>query len=336
MNYRNLELHNINDVREAAWPPNTYRLQRLPEDVRLQLNEGAQGRALSASNAEIRFVCEGPFKVHLRTPNGEDRFQVAFGPFLWRDFPISDCLVEVGRPPHVGRVKPDCFEKHAFSRDLVRILLPNAEVHFVGLEAEGLRAPAPDEVPGKRLLCCGTSITQGASASRPYLSYAALTAHELGCDLINLGFGGSFHAEPELADYVASREDWDLATVEISVNMVGAGFSDEAFRERTRYFINTLAAAHPEKPVFCITLYPYFNDLCTGVDGEGVRRAQAFREILREEVSASTCSNIHLIEGAEILDDPNGLSADLIHPSDYGMARMAANLAKRLRPYLES
>jgi hypothetical protein len=44
--------------------------------------------------------------------------------------------------------------------------------------------------------------------------------------------------------------------------------------------------------------------------------------------------NVSIIEGPEILDVADGLSADMIHPSDFGMMRMGENLAKRLRAAL--
>ena len=33
----------------------------------------------------------------------------------------------------------------------------------------------------------------------------------LGYDLLNLGFGGSCHAETAMADHIAGRDDWDLS-----------------------------------------------------------------------------------------------------------------------------
>ena len=55
MLYENIELHNIEQITPAddgVW------LQRLPDEVRLKLNEGAQGQALSPGCAEVRFVAD--------------------------------------------------------------------------------------------------------------------------------------------------------------------------------------------------------------------------------------------------------------------------------------
>ena len=46
--------------------------------------------------------------------------------------------------------------------------------------------------------------------------------------------------EHELADYIASRSDWHIATLALSVNM--QGFELETFRERVSYMVNKVAA----------------------------------------------------------------------------------------------
>src|SRR5690606_11517257 len=47
----------------------------------------------------------------------------------------------------------------------------------------------------------GSSITQGASASRPGLTYAALLERNLNTEVINLGFSGNGKFEKEIAEF---------------------------------------------------------------------------------------------------------------------------------------
>jgi lysophospholipase L1-like esterase len=175
----------------------------------------------------------------------------------------------------------------------------------------------------------GTSITHGFDAEGPHLSYIAQTAWHLGADLINLGVGGSAHCEPELADYMATRDDWDVATLALSVNM--QGFALDRFYERVSYMVSTVAERNPDKPVACITLFPYFRDF--GIHDPGTNYGgtpEQYRQALRDAVAASSSGNVHLIEGGEILTEPRGLTHDLIHPGDHGMIEMGRNLAARL------
>ena len=61
-------------------------------------------------------------------------------------------------------------------------------------------------------------------------------------------------------DHIASRDDWNLASFSLSLNMT-SDFSVDEFRQRIRYGINKVAQTHPTKPISCITLYTYYNDI---------------------------------------------------------------------------
>lgn len=136
---------------------------------------------------------------------------------------------------------------------------------------------------------------------------------------------------------MAQRDDWDFASLALSVNMIGARFSLDAFSRRVSYMVDKLAGADPGRPVFCITIYPHFRDagVKDPVKSPACGTAEAYREKLREAVQACGHANAHLVEGPDILRDWTGLSPDLIHPSDAGMAQMAEHLAARMEPYLK-
>ena len=70
MIYENVEFHNVAELREIEGASGK-RLQRVPEDVRLCLNERAQERMLSPAGSEIRFVSEGEtVKMTVSCPAG--------------------------------------------------------------------------------------------------------------------------------------------------------------------------------------------------------------------------------------------------------------------------
>ena len=131
-----------------------------------------------------------------------------------------------------------------------------------------------------------------------------------------------------MAEYIASREDWDVATLALSVNMANSGgFSPGAFAERAEAFVNTIAAAHPEKPIACVTLFPYFDDVTASGDSE---HAEAYREALRTVVEESPHENLSLVDGPDLIP-LSGLTADLLHPGDDGMGAIGAGLSRHLR-----
>ena len=68
--------------------------------------------------------------------------------------------------------------------------------------------------------------------------------------------------------------------------------------------------------------------------GEYGGTPEEYRQSLRDAVAATGHPNAHLVEGPELLTDISGLSADLIHPADYGMLEMGQRLADRLSALL--
>ena len=85
-----------------------------------------------------------------------------------------------------------------------------------------------------------------------------------------------------------------------------------------------MAAPASNRRVFLVTVYPNLSEA-------GLAAAQdRFSAILRELVASGRWPNLGLIEGDTILDDPGDLTADYIHPSDYGHARMGFHLGQIL------
>lgn len=328
--FSGVSLHNVAETIPADWTSDGERLCRVPASVREELNEGARERVKHATNSEIRFVPEredGEIELTLsaaeRTP-----IRIFWGKFQpWEAIEIDstpetltlsvpdrlreiDSSVDTGRfDPHVCRV---VFER----------FVPIALHDVTG----NCRPPASDELPDERYLAYGTSITEGAKASATHLSYVSQIARNCGYDALNLACSGSAYCESAMADYIADRDDWDVATLALSVNMANAGFSPDEFRERVDYFVNTVAAAHPEKEIVCVTLFPYYADVTETGDAD---RAEEFRGILRSVVENSRHENLSLVAGIELLP-PSELTWDMLHPGDDGMRAIADGLSQHL------
>ena len=334
MIYENVELHNIAEVRQEDGIEGV-RLQRVPEGTRLQLNPRAQERMLSPACAEIRFVSEGPARITVSCPEGMAQAVVFYGGFQSTEryqIGAEALTIEVKTPERLVLAVGGLPTDMAFAPQVFRVMFAGNRLQLHGIDGAGIRPPRADELPSRRYLAYGTSITHGACASGPHLTYVGQTARRLGADLINLGVGGSAHCENALADYMAGRDDWDFATLALSVNMIGGGFSPDEFYERVSYMIDAVSGADPARPVACITIYPHFRDFVGDAAAQGKAPPDEFRQKLRDAVTACPQPNVHLFEGADILDDVAGLTPDMIHPADNGMIRMGENLARRLAP----
>ena len=261
MIYENVELHNVAEIQLIN---GGVRLQRIPEDVRKHLNEGAQMRVLQPDNCEIRFVSDS-LETHVTlSSEGETDVTVFYGTFDGRERyiigqqPTTICLCQQNRLQQIDR---RWWKNQPFAPCVRRVIFGGRRrdpVILHGVEGKDIRPPKREELPDRTYLAYGTSITHGFDCEGPHLSYVAQTAWHLTADLINLGVGGACQCEMAFADYIAGRTDWNIASLALSVNM--QCFPMDQFRQRVEYMVNTVAGADTNRPVACITLYPYYRD----------------------------------------------------------------------------
>jgi lysophospholipase L1-like esterase len=67
-------------------------------------------------------------------------------------------------------------------------------------------------------------------------------------------------------------------------------------------------------------------------DLTGGGRARRFREIVRETVRRAGLPKLVHVAGDALLTSLHGLTADLVHPSPFGMEEIARNLAAVMAP----
>ncbi len=316
------ELHNVHELLDDPAGAGSL-CCRVPNDLRVTLNESAKNNAIQATGCEIRFNLEGPRAViTLQSPEGPSLAEVYQGDFFSALHIVNETptRIEVARPesePVMRQVTPASAR---FDTGLTRVVLPwRPAVRLVSIEGE-TSLPGPDQAPDTRYLAYGSSITHGSTAVRPTGTYPARTAELLGTDLFNLGFGGGAHLEAGMADYIAGREDWHIATLEMGINVVQS-FSVEEFHRRVEYFVTTIADAHPDEWIFCIDIFPCRYDFM------GVEKCDTFRTIVAERVRQLNRPKLVHIPGDAMLRSNNGLTTDLVHPAPGGFEEMARNLA---------
>lgn len=334
MIYKNIELHNVTELETREFYPGIG-LQRFPERVRSGLSPRGRFVSQQSSGCEIRFVSDSPqVRVSLSAMDADGEALVFYGDLFHSKHSLKQGVIHMLHlevPPALAGLQPAFWQNMRFAPGVWRVMTGRYHAVFHGVDTLGAdcRPPEPSEIPAQRWLAYGSSITHSAHATHQANTYVEQAAKRLGVDVLNAGLSGACLCEPEMADFLSERSDWDLATLEIGVNM-RSGFTEEEFRERATYLIHRIAGLHPGKTVAVITSYPNGESYELAPSTSGVRQ-RAFDGILREIVGGLQGGNVHLLEGSEILTSVSGLTQDLIHPSDYGHAVMGEHLAKILR-----
>ncbi len=348
MKYENLEFHGAVELDPATG--GGLLIRRFPRRIRDGLSP--LGRLVSQESAgcELRFVTDAqnirlavsalPSPLAPYELNNPDLF-IFKGSFFH-----SHVRLEPGKVNHIhltditgdmqkgfDGLRPAVRDTEYFSAKVWRVLFGRYAAVFHELDTYGytVRSPLTTETPKRRMLCYGSSITNGASPTMYHMCYVQQLARHLKADVFNQGLSGACLCESEVADYLSARDDWDLITLELGVNMRNS-FTVQEFEQRSRYLIETVVAAHPQKPVFLITIYPNAQSPQNAAKPCEIQQRQLdYDEVLRTIAAENLSGKLHLIEGSDIFTDYSGITKDLIHPGDYGHMEMGFNLARIIK-----
>ena len=177
----------------------------------------------------------------------------------------------------------------------------------------GFKKGARVEAPARRssgvekpVVFYGTSITQGASASRPGLGYVNLIGRRLDVPVVNLGFSGSGNMSGDIGDYLA-KIDASCYVIDTLWNM-----GNRQVEERYGEFIAALKAKKPEVPIVLVGQSNVYNRTPTSKDA--IAKAVADR------------LGVAFVGADELYENDSEGTIDGTHPNDYGMVCMARGI----------
>ena len=333
MIYKGIDVHGAAYLETAE---NGVIPRRYPENVRQALNTSGKTAALNLCGVELRFVPEGDVTITLSTVGEKalNRAQLYYGNTQagWETgevkidhTPREITFRQSARTAFLDNAAAACG--HPFKPTVLRLALENAQIIIHNIEGN-VRPPKADELPNETILFYGSSITHGSLAAAPSTYWTRRVAENLRRDHVNLGLAGSCLAQREVADWIASRNDWQTAVLEMGINMVD-NVESEDYRSRVRYMLETVHAAHPDKYKFCVDVFYYYGDLFdTG-------RVKEYRKIMAEEVARIGSDRVVHISGLDILTGVGGLSEDMVHPNVTGVEEIARNMTAKLSAYLK-
>lgn len=197
----------------------------------------------------------------------------------------------------------------------------------IGVEKEANISPGLDYFE-HRILIYGSSIVQGAAASRPGMAYPARLSRSTGLNFLNLGMGGSAKMEKEVADMVA-----EIKADAFILDCVPNSFPKE-IRQRTGYLIKNIRSKHPNAPI--IVMQSLIRET-SYVKKETKEKVTLQNQYIKEEVDKlekEGIKNIHFISATDFLGHDHEGTVDGTHPNDMGFDRMINVIKPRIMEIL--
>lgn len=203
---------------------------------------------------------------------------------------------------------------------------------YIGIDAGAqilqpeLNSPKTD----KPVIAYGTSILQGGCASRAGMAYTNIFTRKLDRTVINFGFSGNAHLDPEVAEFMASHSDPGAYLLDFGPNCTA-----ERVAERGEKFIRILRDAHPMTPIIFVETQEYPYIVFDAKTRDSQPKVNAEIKKLYDACKKRGDKNVYYVECKGLIGDDAEGTVDGNHLTDLGMMRYADKVLPTLRKALK-
>ena len=188
-----------------------------------------------------------------------------------------------------------------------------------------IRKPKTSEK--KPIIFYGTSITQGATASRPGMAHTNIISRKLDRDVINFGFSGNGRMEQPISKLI-SESNPIFYVIECMPNM-----SPDMITSNTIPLVDTIRNKHPNTPIILVDL---FNSPLTALDNNIDKSRNEMNNALKteyEKMIDNGYDNIIYLESRNSLGDDFEGTVDAVHFTDIGFIRYSTFLIEKFKEF---
>jgi lysophospholipase L1-like esterase len=181
----------------------------------------------------------------------------------------------------------------------------------------------------KPIIVYGTSIAQGASASRPGMAWTNILSRKLDRTVINLGFSGNGRLESAMIDLI-NEIDARIFILDCLPNLLSKDIDSVSLQKRLIESVKAIRSKHPSTPIL-LTEHAGYTDGYMIPDRQNLfEGANKILNAAFDQLNKESIYGIYLLSLKEIgLDDES--MVDGTHPNDLGMMRYAEAYEKKLR-----
>lgn len=186
----------------------------------------------------------------------------------------------------------------------------------------------PKKSERKPIIFYGTSITQGACASRPGMAHTNIISRMLDRNVINFGFSGNGRMEYPISKLISESEP-AFYVIECMPNM----YPPDLVSSNTIPLVDVIRSKNPNTPIVLVDL---FTSPINTLDKNAVKGTNEMNNALKNEYKKMIdkgYQNIIYIESSNALGNDFEGTVDAVHFTDLGFLRYSAFLIQKFKEY---
>lgn len=182
----------------------------------------------------------------------------------------------------------------------------------------------------KPLVLYGTSIAQGACASRPGMAWGNILSRSMNIPLVNLGFSGNGKLEKEVLDFI-NEQDAGVFILDCMANLSGS--SDKEVKQLVKNAVRQLRTKHTA-PILLVEHAGYSNGVTNKAQHEAYTAPNREQKRAFDELKKEGVKNLFYLSHDKLGLHPDSW-VDYVHPSDWGMVQQASAVEKILHKIIK-
>lgn len=187
----------------------------------------------------------------------------------------------------------------------------------------------------KPVVVYGTSIAQGACASRPGMAWTSILGRKLDYPVVNLGFSGNGRLEPEVIDLI-NEIDASVYVLDCLPNLrPGEQNTKEEIQKRIRNSVLSLQKKHPKTPILLVQHMGYSDGMLESKRASIYETLNLWMAETYKSMKNNGVPNLHMLTKEE-LNLSNDAFVDGTHPTDLGMEQYAKAYHNKLTAIIKT
>lgn len=299
--------------------------KRIPTDVALNTNTTVAALYTNPAGARVRFTTDSG-RIVIEAKVGDVTNRSTISQLCSAGFDVY--IKSHGREEYHGSIIPPIdFDMEGYDGEVwfgcremreITVYLPlynSISSIRIGVDKDAVIKESPDYSIATPVVYYGSSITQGACASRPANSYEAIASRWLDCDFINLGFAGSARGEDAIVDYMAYLE------MSAFVSDYDHNAPTPEHLQNTHFKLySKIREKHPDIPYIMLSRPTVLYERAKHV----VQRRIIVFDTYKKAIESGD-TNVYFIDGFSLFEPQSERDSysDGTHPNDLGFRSMA-------------